>query len=51
MELMGFPGSIAVKYPPAKTGDTGDAVSIPALGRSPGVADGNHSSILAWEIP
>jgi len=31
--------------------DTGDAGSIPGLGRSPGGKDGNHSSILAWEIP
>ena len=25
--------------------------SIPGLGRSPGEGNGNHSSILAWEIP
>ena len=31
--------------------DAGDAGSIPGLGRSPGGRDGNHSSILAWEIP
>ena len=28
-----------------------DAVSIPQLGRCPGEANGNHSSILAWKIP
>ena len=57
---MGFPGSIAVKYPPANTGDTGDAVSIPVSGRSPG--EGNdyplQDSFLensmnrgAWQVP
>ena len=25
--------------------------SIPGLGRSPGEGNGNHTSILAWEIP
>ena len=33
---------------PAKAGDMG---SIPGLGRSPGEGNGNHISILAWEIP
>ena len=28
----------------------GDAGLIPALGQSPGVGIGNHSTILAWEI-
>ena len=37
-----------VKNPPANTGDVG---SIPGLERSPGERNGNHSSILAWEIP
>ena len=37
-----------VKNPPANTGDAG---SIPGLERSPGEGNGNHSSILAWEIP
>ena len=36
------------KDTPAKAGDIG---LIPALGRSPGEGDGNHSRILAWEIP
>ena len=27
-----------------------DVGSIPGLGRSPGEGNGNHSSILAWEI-
>ena len=40
-------GSV-VKNPPANAGDAG---SIPGSGRSPGEGNGNHSSILAWEIP
>ena len=31
--------------------NTGDSGSIPRSGRSPGGGNGNHSSILAWEIP
>ena len=30
-----------VKTPPANTGDTGEASSIPGLGRSPGGGNGN----------
>ena len=37
-----------LKNSPAHAGDTG---SIPGLGRSPGEGHGNHSSLLAWEIP
>ena len=44
----GFPGGTVVKKPPANAGDAG---SIPGSGRSPGEGNGNHSSILAWEIP
>ena len=29
----------------------GDPGLIPGLGRAPGVGNGNHSSILTWEIP
>ena len=29
----------------------GDLDSIPGLGKSPGEGKGNHSNILAWEIP
>ena len=47
---MGFPGGTIVKNPPAKSGDARDTGSIPVLGRSSGVGNGN-SSILAWEIP
>ena len=31
--------------------NVGDAGSIPGSGRSPGVGNGNSSSILAWKIP
>ena len=44
---MGFPGGSVVKNQPANLGDTG---LILGLGRSPGEGNGNHSSILAWEI-
>ena len=40
-----------VKNPPANVADTGNVGSIPGLGRSPAGRNGNHSSILAWEIP
>ena len=30
--------------------DTGDVGSIPRWGRSPGEGNGNHSSILVWEM-
>ena len=35
---MGFPGGSVVKYPPANSGDAG---SIPGLGRFPGGGNGN----------
>ena len=31
--------------------DARDMGSIPGLGKSPGVGNGTHSSILAWKIP
>ena len=37
-----------VKNLPANAGDVG---SIPGSGRFPAEGNGNHSSILAWEIP
>ena len=46
--LKGFPRWPVVKNPPANAGDAG---LIPGSGRSPGGGNGNHSSILAWEIP
>ena len=47
---LGAPGGIMVKNLPANAGDTGDMGSIPGLGCSPRVGNGN-SSILAWTIP
>ena len=38
---MGFPGGSVVKNPPANAGDAGDVGSVPGLGRSPGVGNGN----------
>ena len=38
---LGFLGSSVVKYLPANARDTRDAGSIPELGRSPGVGNGN----------
>ena len=37
----GFPGGPVLKNLPANAGDTGDAGSIPGLGRSLGVENGN----------
>jgi len=44
---VGFPGSSAVKIPPANAGDAGDTGWEDALEK--GMA--THSSILAWKIP
>ena len=49
--LWGFPGGSMLKNLPANAGDLGDAGLTPGLGRSPGVRNGTHSSILAQEIP
>ena len=38
MDIEGFPGGSAVKNPPVSTGNAG---SIPGLGRSPGEDNGN----------
>ena len=40
-----------VKNLPADAGDTRDMGWIPGSGRSPGVGNGNCSSIPSWEIP
>ena len=40
-----------VKNPPANAGDTGDAGSIPRLGRSPGVGNGNPLQYSCLENP
>ena len=44
---LGFTGGSVVKNLPASGGDAGDLGSIPESGRSPGVGNDNHSSILA----
>ena len=46
--LLDFPGGSVVKNLLANAGDAG---SIPELGRSPGVGNATHFSILAWRIP
>ena len=46
-----IPGGTVVKKPPANARDARDAGSIPGSRRSSAVVNGNHSSILAWEIP
>ena len=38
---MGFPGGAVVRNPAASEGDAGDMGSIPGLGRSPGIRNGN----------
>ena len=40
-----------VKNPPANARNWRDTGLIPGSGRLLGVGNGNHSSILAWEIP
>ena len=44
----GFPNGTVVKNPPANAGDVS---SIPGLGRSSGVGNGNPTSVLARKIP
>ena len=38
---VGFLGGTVVKNPPGNAGDSRDAVSIPGLGRFPGIRSGN----------
>ena len=47
--VVGFPGGSVVKNLPANTGDTRDAGSIPGLGRSPGVGNGNSLQYSSLE--
>ena len=46
-----LPGGAVVKNPPTNVDDVRDVGLVPGSGRSPGVGNGTHSSILAWEIP
>ena len=50
VDLGYFPGGSVVKNPLVKTGDAGDEGLIPGFGGPPEEGNGNHSSILAWEI-
>ena len=43
-------GKHSIENPPASAGDTGDMGSIPRLGRSPRIGNGNFS-ILPWKTP
>ena len=44
-------GSVVVKNPPAKVGDTRNMGSIPELGRFPGVGNGNPLQYSGLENP
>ena len=48
---MGFPGGSVVKNTHANAGDTRDSGSSPALGRSPGVGNGNPLEYSCLEEP
>ena len=51
MTSQGFPGDSVVKNPPANTGATGEAVSIPGSRRSPGEGHGNPLQYFCWGNP
>ena len=46
--LVRSPGGTVVKTPHANTGDTRDAISVPVLGRYPGVENVN---LLQYSLP
>jgi len=48
---MGFPGASVIKILPVNIGDTGDTVSIPGLGRSPGGGNGNPLQYSCLDNP
>ena len=48
---LGFPGGAVVKNPPANAGDVRVEGSIPGLGRSPGVGNGNPLQYFCLENP
>ena len=47
----GFPGGLVVKNQPTSAGDSGEASSIPGLGRSPGGGNGNPLQYSCLENP
>ena len=49
--LMGFPAGSVVNILPVNAGDTGDTVSIPGLGRSPGEGNGNPLQYSCLDNP
>ena len=49
--LLGFPGNTVVENPSANAGDAGNTGSIPGLGRSPGVGNGNPLQYPCAENP
>ena len=48
IKSLGFPYGSVVENP---LGNASEAGSIAGSGRSPGERNGNHSRIIAWEIP
>ena len=48
---MGFQVALVVENPDAGVGDVGDVGSIPGLGRSPGVRNGNLLQYSCLENP
>ena len=48
---MGLPRWLSGKNPPANAGDAGDTGSIPGLGKSPGVGNGNLPQCSCLENP
>ena len=51
MDILGFPGSSAVKNLPVMQEVLGFVGLISEGGRSPGAGMATHSSTLAWRIP
>ena len=51
LSLWGFPDGSSGKESTYNTGDTGDAVSVPGLGGSPGVRNGNPLQYCCLENP
>ena len=49
--ISGFPGGVMIKNPPANAGHAGDVGSIPGLGRSSGIENGNPLQYSCLENP